>query len=384
MCHTIDALLRDLQGAVSVASLYPADHPRAAELRQRVVEAVEVLTRSSPQIAVFAADDRLIVDGRVWPNGQPFSKGVFATLAQCGRPRLALQRGLTSDELATFVATVVRVRHGAAGRDTLRGTDHLRLSAAAIDGDAPACDPRGAESPPLARVWSALLEQQRFDVDALQFVVMSIATAIEQHAQALIPLAALRAHDEYTVMHITNVATLAMALGTALGLPSATLSELGIAALLHDVGKMRVPQEILNFNGRLDESQAAIVRRHPVDGARILLATAGVPELAVAVAYEHHVQYDGGGYPALPAHWKVNAASHITMIADVYDALRTDRPYRAGLAAERIETLMTNEAGTVFDPIMLRTFFERVVPRVTRAEAVAEPGGETSDQAAAV
>lgn len=371
----IDSLLRDLQAAVSVAGLYPTEHPRAAELRHRVVDAVAALTQTAPEVAIFAADDRLIVDGRVWPNGQHLAKGIFATLAQAGCPRLVLQRGLTADELATFAASVARWRHGTAGGEGLLASDHIRLSAAVagvVDGGSVGAS--SSESEPLMSAWSAILREQRFDVDALQFVVMSIASALEEHAHALVPLAALRSHDEYTVTHITNVAMLAMTLGRALGVSPATLRDLGIAALLHDVGKLRVPHEILNFVGRLDEAQAAIVRRHPVEGARILLATPGVPELAVAVAYEHHLQYDGGGYPVVPPHWTLNAASHMTMIADVYDALRTDRPYRAGLSAERIEMLMTTEAGTVFDPVMLRVFFERVVPRVPRRDAGATSG----------
>jgi putative nucleotidyltransferase with HDIG domain len=379
VAHGIDSLLRDLQAAVSVAGLYPTEHPRAAELRRRVVDAVAALTQTAPEVAIFADDDRLIVDGRVWPNGQHFTKGIFATLAQAGCPRLVLHRGLTADELAAFAASVARSRHGSAGAEGLVASDHIRLSAAVAGVAAgPRLGAPDSESEPLVSVWSAILREQRFDVDALQFVVMSIGAALEQHAHALVPLAALRSHDEYTVTHITNVAMLAMSLGRALGVSSSTLQDLGIAALLHDVGKLQVPKEILNFVGRLDEAQAAIVRRHPVEGARILLATPGVPELAIAVAYEHHLQYDGGGYPVVPPHWKVNAGSHMTMIADVYDALRTDRPYRAGLSAERIEMLMTTEAGTVFDPLMLRVFFERVVPRVPPFDASATSGRDAS------
>lgn len=375
--HGIDSLLRDLQAAVSVAGLYPPEHPRAAELRHRVVDTVAALTHTAPEVAIFAADDRLIVDGRVWPNGQHFAKGIFATLAHAGCPRLVLRRGLTADELASFAASVARWRHGTAGGEGLAASDHIRLSAAVASvEDGTNVGAPGSDSEPLMAAWCAILREQRYDVDALQFVVMSIAAALEEHAHALVPLAALRSHDEYTVTHITNVAMLAMTLGRALGVSPDTLRDLGIAALLHDVGKMRVPKEILNFVGRLDEAQAAIVRRHPVEGARILLATPGVPDVAVSVAYEHHLQYDGGGYPAVPPHWKVNAASHMTMIADVYDALRTDRPYRAGLTAERIETLMTTEAGTVFDPVMLRVFFERVVPRVPPRDVGTAPSVE--------
>lgn len=381
MSYSVDSLLRDLQGAASVSALYPPDHPRATELRRRVVAAVDALTHATHEIAVFTADDRLIVDGRVWPHSEHLARGVFGSLAQLGWPRIVLRRGLTDDELARFLADLGRVRHSPAARGQLSATEHVRLSTAAAGPlvGGPTVAWSGEQTPPLVAAWSALVNDQRFDMDVLHVIVTSLAAAVDEHGHALVPLAQLRSHDEYTVTHITNVATLAMALGGALGLSAGPVTELGIAALLHDVGKLRVPKEILNFEGRLDETQADIVRRHPAEGARILLATPGVPDLAPIVAYEHHLHYDGGGYPSVPAHWKVNAASHVTMIADVYDALRTDRPYRKGLTPDRIESIMTAEAGTVFNPAMLEVFFERVVPRVAAATV-----SETSSPAAAV
>ncbi len=103
--------------------------------------------------------------------------------------------------------------------------------------------------------------------------------------------------------------------------------------------------------------------QHPEDGARVLFATPGVPELAVIVAYEHHVWRDGNGYPAVRRGWKMNFASAITQVADIYDALRTDRPYRRGLDRETIVRIMSAESGRHFDPDLLNTFFTRVVPR---------------------
>jgi HD-GYP domain-containing protein (c-di-GMP phosphodiesterase class II) len=109
------------------------------------------------------------------------------------------------------------------------------------------------------------------------------------------------------------------------------------------------------------------MKRHPEDGARILLATEGVPELAVVVAYEHHVRFDGSGYPAVPRGWKTSLASAVTQVADIYDALRTDRPYRTGLDRDTIMAMMTADSGTHFEPALLAAFFELVVPRAAAA-----------------
>ena len=121
-----------------------------------------------------------------------------------------------------------------------------------------------------------------------------------------------------------------MAAGEALGLNAQFVHDIGLAALLHDIGKLRVPHDVLNSPGRLTDVQLAMMKKHPEDGARLLMATPRVPNLAVIVAFEHHLDANGGGYPAVPPTWKIHLASALTHIVDVYDALRSDRPYRKG------------------------------------------------------
>jgi HD-GYP domain-containing protein (c-di-GMP phosphodiesterase class II) len=251
----------------------------------------------------------------------------------------------------------------------VQSSAHVRLSA--IDSFADP-DERGrielAASPiddqSLERVWDGVLEQRRLDLDATDFMVLALGRTLEENAAAMLPLADLKSHDDYTVAHITNVALLTTALGEAIGFGAAALRELGIAALLHDMGKLRIPPEVLNETNPLTNEQRAIINRHPEDGARILLAARGVPELAVIVAFEHHMHFDGrGGYPQPRRPWKMNLASELTHIADVFDALRSNRPYRAGLPLERIAAIMRRDAGTVFDPALVGIFIDAVVER---------------------
>jgi HD-GYP domain-containing protein (c-di-GMP phosphodiesterase class II) len=107
-----------------------------------------------------------------------------------------------------------------------------------------------------------------------------------------------------------------------------------------------------------------MMKKHPEDGARLLISTPRVPDLAVIVAFEHHLDQRGGGYPAVPPEWRIHLASAVTHIVDVYDALRSDRPYRKGLAPDVVAQMMLADAGTVFDALLLHSFFERVVPRL--------------------
>jgi HD-GYP domain-containing protein (c-di-GMP phosphodiesterase class II) len=361
---------------VSVAHLYPREHPRLVELIERVSTHVQGLAGRA-ELSVLSIDGKLIVDGRALSAGDHLARGLFATLERCGYHRVTFRRGLKPDEVYDFVHRVACAKRGGADEPTLRSTEHLRL--AALEGvhhgqDAEGLAPAAFDTQPLADAWGGILDNRGCNLEAIEYVVLALARTIDKHAGGLIPLAALREHDEYTVMHITNVALLSMALAETIGLPAGTVNEIGVAALLHDMGKLRVPSEILNAPGRLNAEQAAIVKRHPEDGTRILLAASGAPELAAVVAYEHHMQFDGGGYPTAPRRWKLNLASAITTIADVYDALRSERPYRAGLSRAQIRAIMTKDSGTVFAPDLLQVFLDHVEPRTqaTSSESITD------------
>ena len=112
---------------------------------------------------------------------------------------------------------------------------------------------------------------------------------------------------------------------------------------------------------------------HTIEGARILLNTPGVPELAPIVAYEHHVRVNGSGYPRVPKGWKLNLASRIVQMADVFDALRTTRPYRVGLPIPKVVEVMRNDVGVFFDADLLKIFFERVIARGIPEHATPTP-----------
>jgi putative nucleotidyltransferase with HDIG domain len=372
MTAAVENLLRDLQGVVSARHLYPPDHPRLTDIVDRVVAQASDLTAANAEVSVFIADNRLVWENAPLPNGDTLARGIFAALRAHGFQRLSIRRGLTAPEIVAFANAVIDATLHPSASGKLASSGHIRFSAIddsgehALEGQVDVSMSKEGEEA-LTRVWTGVIDQRRLDFDALEFMMIALARTVDQSVAALIPLADLKAHDDYTVTHIVNVALLATALAEAVGFPSTLIKDIGIAALLHDVGKLRVPADVLNSAGQLTPEQRALIRRHPEDGARILMATPGVPQLAVAVAFEHHLQYDGGGYPAVPSGWRINVASEITHIADVFDALRSNRPYRAGMPHERIISLMSRDAGTVFDPALIRLFMEEVMPRTAAA-----------------
>jgi HD-GYP domain-containing protein (c-di-GMP phosphodiesterase class II) len=147
-----------------------------------------------------------------------------------------------------------------------------------------------------------------------------------------------------------------MALGERLGLARAEVRAIGVSGLLHDLGKVRIPPEILTKPGRLTESEWEVMRRHPEDGARLILANDAIPELAAVVAFEHHIMLDGGGYPHRHKPCDCHTISKIVHVCDLYDALRTNRPYRPAWASSKVLQYIEERIGTELDADAARAF----------------------------
>jgi putative nucleotidyltransferase with HDIG domain len=169
-------------------------------------------------------------------------------------------------------------------------------------------------------------------------------------------LTALKKYDNYTFTHMVNVSVLAMSQARALNLDGPLLREFGFAALMHDIGKVNTPLEVLNKPGKLDKNEFEIMKRHVVDGAHILRKTPDMPALAPIVAFEHHLKQDLSGYPENIGHRELNLCTMIVSIADVFDALRSNRPYREGLATNRIRSIMGEQDNPAFNQKLLKRF----------------------------
>jgi HD-GYP domain-containing protein (c-di-GMP phosphodiesterase class II) len=189
-------------------------------------------------------------------------------------------------------------------------------------------------------------------------VVESLSLAMTAGQAMVLPLLQLKEFDQYTTTHAINVSVLTMGLAEFLGLGPGTVRALGLAGLLHDLGKIKVPGEILNKPGKLTSEERAIVECHPAEGARIILEGEDPLDVAAAVAYEHHIHLDGRGYPALHFPREAHHASRLVHVCDVYDALRTKRPYRDAWTSAEALDYIAKRAGAEFDPDAVSAFTE--------------------------
>jgi putative nucleotidyltransferase with HDIG domain len=190
-------------------------------------------------------------------------------------------------------------------------------------------------------------------------MIDGLAQAVAQNRTALLALTTLKNYDNYTFTHMVNVSILTMGQARGLGIDGPLLREIGLAALMHDIGKVRTPLEILNKPDKLTDTEFAIMKRHPVHGAEILRQTPDIPALAPVVAFEHHLRIDGTGYPVVQRS-SLNVGTMLCSIADVFDAMRSQRGYQQAFPTDRILEVLKRNDGKQFDQHLVRRFVQLI------------------------
>ena len=187
-------------------------------------------------------------------------------------------------------------------------------------------------------------------------LVGSMTEHIFHNENALVWLTQLKHRDEYTSRHSINVCILSLLFGKHLGLDRHALHRLGFGALLHDIGKMRVPLAILNKQGELEAGELEELKRHPVYGYEILADQPGLPVDALDIIYSHHERFDGSGYPRGAKGEAISRFARIVAIVDVYDAITSDRVYHMGISPHEALNLMYEWSPQSFDRTLLEQF----------------------------
>ena len=194
--------------------------------------------------------------------------------------------------------------------------------------------------------------------DIAREVVAEAVESITRNPNALMCFTLLKNRDQYTSDHSLNVCIMALAFGRHLGLAEDALNELGIGALLHDLGKMKIPMELLHKESGLTPDEFELVRKHPEFGRQILEEAGGVPASALDIAYSHHERVSGRGYPDGRVSRELSTFSKIVAIVDVYDAITSDRSYHNAISSHEALRRMYEWRDTDFDPDMIEKFIQ--------------------------
>ncbi|MEO9633760.1 MAG: HD-GYP domain-containing protein [Parasphingorhabdus sp.] len=188
-------------------------------------------------------------------------------------------------------------------------------------------------------------------------LVEQISKSVNIDPTIILNIARLKTKDEYTYLHSVAVCALMVNLARKMGAPEAQIQDIGMAGLLHDVGKTSIPDSILSKPGKLDEKEWVTVRNHPQRGHDILSASEGISDIALEVCLRHHEKMDGTGYPGKIPAGNLSIFTRMSAICDVYDAITSQRSYNSPLSASQALAKMQSWSGH-FDQLILRNFID--------------------------
>ncbi|MBM3819013.1 MAG: HD-GYP domain-containing protein [Acidimicrobiia bacterium] len=363
-----DELVRRFAAALRGAQLYAGNHPLVTRNIAALHDTLTLIHSTNASIAIGIVGDELVVGDIPVPRAAENMGELMKRLQQAGIERIVIDRGVQPPELTQLVQAVARTEAGKDPTTALGRQPHIRVGRLQVEerveaqiGDVATFKRLYDDAVTVAEtLWESAQTEGMPDADAGRTVVDSLAQAVAQNRTALLALTALKNYDNYTFTHMVNVSILTMGQARGLGIEGSLLREFGLSALMHDIGKVKTPTEILNKPDKLTDKEFEILRRHTVEGAEILRGTPEMPALAPVVAFEHHLRADGTGYPLGVKRPQLNLGTMLCGIADVYDAMRSQRVYQQAFPSDRILAVLQRNDGAQFDQNLVRRFAQLV------------------------
>src|SRR5262245_18791732 len=363
-----DELLRRFAASLRSAQLYSKGHPIIGRNLESLSSAIQMLHGLAPSIVIGLIGDEVIVDDM--PMAKAETLGPLARrLQQTGVERITFDRGVTPDELGAFIVAVTDVeRQTPDEAAAFPSFPHVRVGRVTVE---QRIEGSLADMATIKRLyndavsvagslWESAEIEGKPDAAMARSMIDGLAHAVAQNRTALLALTTLKNYDNYTFTHMVNVSILTMGQARGLGIEGPLLREFGLAALMHDIGKVKTPLEVLNKPDKLTDDEFTIMKRHVVDGAEILRKTPDIPALAPVVAFEHHLRMDGSGYPHGVTRKSLNVGTMLCSIADVYDAMRSQRNYQQAFPTDRILEVLKRNDGQQFDQHLVRRFVQLI------------------------
>ncbi len=353
----MEQIIVQIASAVNTRTLYPANHPRVTRSVEDTVTAVRRMISAigGESLTFLIVGDDLVIEQEVHRKATLSNRQFIDILHRHGVERLTLAAGLDAaetDQLISFLAVGApppSMRHVIIGRVEL-----------AVDEEEDSGEKRGISLDQLEVVresFARFRTERRLPASMMDEMVWSFIDALSRTTRQILPLSRLREHDEYTFVHSVNVSMLVLAQARAFGIQGTMLHAFGMAGLLHDIGKLLVPLDVLNKPGKLEGEEWSTMQSHAEQGSWYLSGMEGSLPLTAIVAFEHHLRYDGNpAYPILRTPRVPNLASRMTSIADAYDAMSTVRPYQQPLMRSSALEILKKRAETFYDPVLVAGF----------------------------
>lgn len=367
-----------LKGIASLRTLvgtYPPGHPMVAEKVRELDESVKQQLTQSDSIQLD------VIHGVVHLNGTPYAPDGARDAAQdahnLGVESIHIRAGVRTDEFHALADFLWHLKPEADGEPigsqlAKRHVDHISVGRLVPldtrwraqqwpDGPTGPLDPDYEESLKLAQqAFEQLSSGRSLDVVSVRDLVQLLMFRVASSHAALGQILTVKQYENLTYCHSVNVSVLSLLLGRQLNLDEATLTALVEAALLHDVGKTRVPLEIVKKPGALDKRERRLMEAHTTFGAEILAQTEGLGPMTPLIALEHHRTVIGGGYPDLGEGVVPHVMSQIVSVADIYEAITGARSYQAPTPPERACLLLARLAGEKLNASLVKAFVNAI------------------------
>lgn len=362
-------MLRYLATASKHRTMYPPAHPIVRRAMEDLVQVTDLLLRDREAVTFQIYEDTFFLDNVMLPEESLRNAALLTTCLERDVGMFQFRKGITTQEIDAFISLLLTppqtVRAAGGPAAVLAAHSAAHIAVGPPRGSRPTdveivVDPSNAYEAghTVAQELRVLaVRRQPLDMKKARIFLNAAIEVVLDNRFSLLGLMANREYDEASSYHAVNVSILALLVGTRLGLTHDQLVALGMSALLHDIGKVRVPQHLLNRATEPPPEDRAHLHRHPVHGASILRDMENLGRIAAVVALEHHAHYDLSGYPRLRDKERPNVFSRIVAVIDAYDTVTsarrgTARPLRAELAMKWIGAGL----GTVFDPVAGKVF----------------------------
>lgn len=356
-------------------TIYPESHPFLLSLAEKLVTSIEALLVDRKEVAFYLIGGELFFE----THSVPIDQGL-ATLMEQFTTRdvggIVFQPELTTSEVIKLAILLSKessaVEGGLIEAIAKEKITHIELHRVVLVDKAKGTTIKEGKKR-ATELFLDSVEAVKEMVDDVHLdktvnmrrmntVVQTMVDNVLENRDALLGLTSLKMYDEYTFSHSVNTSILAISLGTFLSFDKPQIAALGVAAVMHDIGKVRVPIEVINKPGKLNEEEWDAVKRHPVEGALILTDTPGVTKMAMVAAFEHH---QGGGsphgYPKTVGDMQQHLFSKIVSLADAYEALTAARVYySAQMPADQAIRILMKKRGQGFDPILVKAFVNMI------------------------
>jgi HD-GYP domain-containing protein (c-di-GMP phosphodiesterase class II) len=361
-------------GSLRSLSLYPPEHPETKKKLQDFFRKIDEHLSCRSNLAMLFVDGEVVVENTRLPELSSSLGKFLKRLEQAHLQRLVFQQGMLFEELVQFLQILLPLLKNPAGAETFLAEakerlPHLLASSVPLDGVSQVSyeDSSGALQEVRQSIFSLSGQMKELlsgDTETLSATKLALARQIAETIHKMVmaeelPIKVLIYRpnpDPDPYQHAIHVSAVSTALAQRLKVHGPVLDELCFGALLHDIGLFLSPPHAASESGAITLDEKKKRWEHPIRGAKILLSTRGIPDLAPLIAYEHHLHYDGGGYPEQKQRRQLNFASLIVSITNKYDDLRRNRPERAALPLTDALNWMDARQGKEFHPLLLKQF----------------------------